>query len=481
MKNKQALLSALLGVMLFSGAVSALTPQTDWVWKKAGGFWGTAMAVAVGEDGFLYVAGQEGGCGDDIYVAKVNPTTQETVWSKKIDAACMQDDPTDIKVAGSAIYICGESNGSGVLIKLTTSGGDNVWKMSVGNETVLRGMSIDPVDGTIWTIGTTPFGFPYYALLRHIRDNGNSYEQINSENISHNGNSAYGWGVVATQEAVYVCGAGEDAAMTYPWIWKRSRGSSSASVNILDGTYGTGLVHFSMGVTADSIYTVTGNPTGGNFYVIKFNKDSGLKEAGKFVGSVGMAGPPDLYPRITVHPTQQIPVVTNGNSWPWTAVGYNKTLDKMWSLTPFTGMIYSVNGVAFEPGLYGAMYVAGGVDNGGAMAWPQVAKVSFSEGDGGTSKMVVAPNIIELTTGLREAGISVKLGPDKDFNIRIYDSIGNMLRSMDSHSNGNGYGNIVWDLRDRNAKLVAPGTYYAVTDAEGGMRAPIMVVIRRTK
>ena len=474
MKNHKVLLSAFLMTVLISSSSLALSPKSNnWVWSKTSTTAETGIDVAIGEDGYLYVVGRVSGCAamDDIYVAKVNPKTKSELWHTSIDYSCMMDTPSRIKVSGKSIYLCSRN----FVAKVDTESGIVIWKLA--NLMIsLHGMAIDPQDGSIWLTGdSNPTGAG--AILLHIKDNGTDFSVIGSEQVRYQGMPAIGWDVAVTSDAVYVCGESN----AYPWLWKRSKTSSAYSFSVLEGFYGSGLMNVSLGVNADSVYTIVTGTAAANTYLLQINKDSGLKSSGVYLGTIAAWTAP-ITPRITMHPTQQVPVVSMGDASTNVIVrGYTAKLSPTWSINPFAGWIHSINGIAFEAGLYGNMYVAGGVDGSMAMESIKVAQIEFTEPNGGQSKMVIAPNVIELEGFVKQAGISVKTGPNTSFSVEILDSNNNFLRRMEGYSGGDGYGNVSWNLKDRSGKLVAPGTYYAYTDAEGGMRAPVLVVIRRKK
>lgn len=476
MKNKRTLLSVLLGVLLFSGASFALEPLNEgWVWDGVAGG-ATGVATEVGDDGYVYALGVSTGCANNIYVTKIDPKNNSESWHMQYDQWCMSEDPYDIKVRGNSVYVSGSlGGGSGVVMKLGSKDGAIVWKYMASGCSAVRGLAVDPADGTIWAVSNRNVA-PMVGVLLHLRDNGDGFEEINREELWNQGEMTDTWDVAVTGDMVYVCGSGNSMGMPYPWIWGRSKSNSSDTFSMLDSAYGMSNVNFAMGVATDNIFAVSGNPAGGsNTYVTSYFRDSKMRISGKVYSWMGGSGL--TYPRLTVHPTQGIAVVSGGNSF-YSLKAYDSKLNEKWTINPFTGpgMVNSVNGVSFEPGLYGNMFVAGCVDGG-----MRVAKIGFRDTDRKTSEMIIAPNVIDLSQGMKSAGISIKMGPDKDFMIQISDSAGNFLRKLEGRSNSQGMGNAAWDLRDRNGKMVAPGTYYAVSDAEGGMRKPLMVVLRRTQ
>jgi len=285
----------------------------------------------------------------------------------------------------------------------------------------------------------------------------------------------YAYAVAVDSTRLAVAGSQENFAFQFPWVYSRDKTGGANPVSTRMDTYAPGSAFYSVALGGGNIYAAASDNFGGGVSLVMFTGTGGVSN-NKQIWVAGSAGS-WARPSVTVHPTQPIVVVTGG----WTnkyITAYDFKLNEKWHVSPFNASW--LTGVAFTPGLYGKMYVVGSYF--GAWSILKVADYSFEEAGGNPAqRLIIAPNLIELEGTVREASFSMKTGPEQNFKIWVYDAGGNLVKYLLGVAAVGGYGSVVWDMKDLNGDLVAPGAYYAVTDAEGGSRAPFMVVKRRNK
>jgi aminopeptidase N len=84
-----------------------------------------------------------------------------------------------------------------------------------------------------------------------------------------------------------------------------------------------------------------------------------------------------------------------------------------------------------------------------------------------------APNPFSRATTIRYS-----VPRAQGIRLEIYDAAGRLVASLVDGSAGPGWGEVTWDARDRNRRMVAPGTYFCRLSAAEGKSATRMIVLR---
>jgi hypothetical protein len=147
--------------------------------------------------------------------------------------------------------------------------------------------------------------------------------------------------------------------------------------------------------------------------------------------------------------------------------GYDTTLKPLWDLVPdslssprFHGVAVGGSGASFV--IYAALEVNG--PGGGTL---KVLRFDGTMPAAGKGKMLIAPNVVERSSGRPYVFFRLIGNPGGSVSIRIFDVAGHLVTTIPAPLDGAGRAEVKWDVGTKSSTTILPGTYWALADGGG--------------
>jgi hypothetical protein len=432
--------------------------------------------VASYADGSFFVAGSTGGCGgSDFFVQRHDVPLTQVRWSNVYDATCMDNKPRGAATFGDIAYVAGGTTG-GTYLSRINGDGSLAWTI-VPNMGYVYDVAVAPDDGSIWVVGYD-IGPPIAAVVIQYQDNGSGATSRGRNSYRYQDTyDTQAFAVAVTADSVYVGGAVLAAAIPRPWVMaiNRNGGNSRFSQPAVDTASRSWIYRLVAG--QGRLFGLHLRDNGmamalsGRVAAIDTSTGVYTESSDVFNGS-GQTTFSDFPCGIAMHPT--LPLLVVGGAATIRGMGFD--LAGQWSVEDVSagGMTPMIGGVAISNRLnytvavaYTVGFTATEIAHADGYAFTQdLIQVA------GTSHLVVAPNVLDLSssTGVIRFVVRAGVTGSGPWTLKVFDAGGNLFWSGPLVRDAQGTGDLVWDGYAVPGRRVGPGGWVAVLTGGGASR-----------
>jgi len=462
----------ILGLLLLASTAAALPQPTgrigSYQYPTASSF---GNLTAFYSDGSLLLAGLvPGGGGSDLLVARWTSTFTTATWAKTYDWMFMGDVPRGMAMNGDTAYIVGGSSTGKYLCRINSDGSLG-WSTMPNVTGDVYDVAVDPTDSTIWVVGYDNAA-PFMAVVLHYVDvGGTTCTQLGRYSFSYAaGADVQAYAIAVTSDRVWVGGTTYDVGpmVWKPWIAALNR-TNPASIVLSNRTddmiYRSVIYRLAAGQGHLFGWHIRDQGAGlamaGRVVGVDMN-DASFTQSPDFFGGTGPTLMGNYHCGLAFHP--ELPFLIAGGGG--TLKGFNFDLTTAWSVTGVSPDSPAIGGVAVKGGLayrVGVAFTAGGA----AVEHANLSDYGFSSDmlqAAGTSHLIVAPNVLDLTAPDAEITFVVRPGLTGagPFTLKVFDRTGNLLYSTDITLSAEGRAEVKWDGYMETGRRIGPGAYIAM-------------------